>query len=175
MFLLLSSWLKSLREFTLFSWWMQTEHPMAANPHTKPIDLGCESAENWLLPSTSTIAIVNITQPISWYSFYCHTEGGKLSRPRHCIKGAQPMPKAVYCSGCRDKQNHLQCDSNLIPLTPQSDALTTRLLRPGTKEDRNFRGTTETNFFCQCVGCWSLKVGKLVPMKAADQQAKCWH
>ena len=24
----------------------------------KPIDLGCESAENWQLPSTSTIAIV---------------------------------------------------------------------------------------------------------------------
>jgi len=29
---------------------------VAANPQTKPIDLGCESAENWQLPSTSTIA-----------------------------------------------------------------------------------------------------------------------
>jgi len=27
---------------------------MAANPQTEPIDLGCESAENWQLPSTST-------------------------------------------------------------------------------------------------------------------------
>jgi len=42
-------------------------------------------------------------------------EGGRLSRPRHCRKGVQPMPKAAYCSGCRDKHNWLQ------PLTPQSD------------------------------------------------------
>ena len=32
--------------------------PKATNPQTKPSDIGCESAENWLLPSTSTIAIV---------------------------------------------------------------------------------------------------------------------
>jgi len=36
---------------------MQTERRVAANPQTKPIDLGCESAENWQVPSTSTIAI----------------------------------------------------------------------------------------------------------------------
>jgi len=35
-------------------------------PQIKPIDLGCESAENWQLPSTSTVAILIITQPISW-------------------------------------------------------------------------------------------------------------
>ena len=78
---------------------------MAANPQTKPIDLGCESAENWQLPSTSTIAIVIITQPVSWCSFYRPTEGGRLSRPRHCSKGAQPVPKPVYRSGCHDKHN----------------------------------------------------------------------
>jgi len=43
---------------------MQTERRVAANRQTKPIDLGCESAENWQLPSTSTIAIVIITQPV---------------------------------------------------------------------------------------------------------------
>jgi len=43
---------------------MQTERRVAANPQTKPVDLGCESAENWQLPSTSTIAIVIITQLI---------------------------------------------------------------------------------------------------------------
>jgi len=43
---------------------MQTERWVAANPQTKPINLGCESAENWLLPSTSTIAIAIITQPV---------------------------------------------------------------------------------------------------------------
>jgi len=36
---------------------MQTEHWVAANPQTKPTDLGCESADKWLLPFTSTVAI----------------------------------------------------------------------------------------------------------------------
>jgi len=40
------------------------------------------------------------------------------------------MPKAVYRSGCRDKHNQPRCDSNLGFLTPQSDTLTTRPLRP---------------------------------------------
>jgi len=33
---------------------------VAANPQIKPIDLGCESAENRQVPFTSTIAIVII-------------------------------------------------------------------------------------------------------------------
>ena len=32
-------------------------------------------------------------------------EGGRLSRPWHCRKGAQPVPTAVHRSGCRDKHN----------------------------------------------------------------------
>ena len=36
------------------------------NPKTKPINLGCDSAKNWQLPSTSTIAIVISTQSVSW-------------------------------------------------------------------------------------------------------------
>ena len=90
--------------------------------------MGCESADNWQLWSTSTIAIVIITQPISWYSFHHPTEGRKLSRPRHCNKGAQPVPKTVYRSSCCDKHNCPRRDSNLGSLTRQSDALTTRLL-----------------------------------------------
>jgi len=39
-------------------------HLMAANPQTKPVDLGCESAENWQLSSTSTITIVIVTQSV---------------------------------------------------------------------------------------------------------------
>ena len=96
----------------------------------QPIDLGCESAENWQLPSTSTIATVIITQPVGWYSFYCPEKGGTMmSRRRHCSKGAQPVPKAVYRSGCHDKHNRPRYDSNLGPVTPQSNAhapLTTR-------------------------------------------------
>jgi len=36
---------------------------VTADTQTKPIDLGRESTENCELPSTSTIAIVIITQP----------------------------------------------------------------------------------------------------------------
>jgi len=57
---------------------------------------------------------ISITQPKSWYSFYRPTEDGRLSRPMHCRKGVQPVPKAVHHSGCRDKHNRP------LPLTPQS-------------------------------------------------------
>ena len=40
------------------------------------------------------------------------------------------MLKTVYRSSCRDKHDCSRRDSNLGPLTPQSDALTTRPLRP---------------------------------------------
>ena len=76
------------------------------------------------------LAIVIITQPVGWYSFYRPTNGRRLSRPKHCSKGAQPVLKTVYRSSCHDKHNCQRLDSNLDPLTPQSDALTTRLLRP---------------------------------------------
>jgi len=36
---------------------MQTERRVAFNPQTKPTALGYESADKWLLPPTSTIAI----------------------------------------------------------------------------------------------------------------------
>ena len=52
-------------------------------------------------------------------------EGGRLSRPSHCSKGVQPVPKAVCRSSCCDKHNCLQCDSKLGHLTPQSDVLAT--------------------------------------------------
>jgi len=74
------------------------------------------------------LAIVIITQPVGWYPFYRPTEGGRLSRPKHRSRGAQPMPKAVYRSCYHDKHNCLQWDSNLGLLTPQSNALTTRPL-----------------------------------------------
>ena len=97
----------------VLSWWLviarvHPVHLMNANwapggrqPSTKPVDLGCESAENWQLSSTSIIAIVVITQPVSWYSFYRLTKGGRLSRPKHCSKGAQPVLKTVYRSSKR--------------------------------------------------------------------------
>jgi len=50
--------------------------------------------------------------------------------------------KTVYRSSCRDKHNCQRRDSNLDPLTPQSDALTTRLLRPETNEHAGITGQT---------------------------------
>jgi len=65
----------------------------------------------WLSPlvgcyySHPPFPFVDITQPKSWYLF-CHpTKGGRLSQPKHCRKGSQPVPNAVHCSGCRDKHN----------------------------------------------------------------------
>jgi len=55
------------------------------------------------LPFTTSIATVIITQPVSRYSFYRPTKGGRLSRPRHYSEVAQPVPEAAYRSGCRDK------------------------------------------------------------------------
>jgi len=55
---------------------------VAANPQTKPTDLGCESANKWLLPSTSTSTITICYYYSAGkliYSFYRLTEGGKLS------------------------------------------------------------------------------------------------
>ena len=78
----------------------------------------CQSADNWQLPSTIATAI--ITQPVGWYSFYRPADGEKLSRPKHCTRGAQPVPKAVYRSGCRNKHNRPRCDSNPGPLRPLS-------------------------------------------------------
>ena len=113
--------------------------------------------KNWQLPSTSTstIAIVIITQSIRWYSFCRPTEGKRLSRSRHCSKCAQPVPKAVYRSSCHDKHNRPQCDSNPGPLTPQSDALTTRLLRPAPIVAYRYTVVAWFCLFvCLCV-CWS--------------------
>ena len=67
MFMVLSSWRWSLREFTRFIWWMQTERRVAANPQTKPTDLDCESGDKWLIPSTSTVAIFYYYSAWSWY------------------------------------------------------------------------------------------------------------
>jgi len=64
---------------------MQTERRVAANTQTKPVDyLGCESAENWQLPSASTIAAV----------CYCGYSGG-CGRRRVVRVLGRPSVRAV--------------------------------------------------------------------------------
>jgi len=93
---------------------MQTERRLAANFQTKPTDLGCESSDKWLLPSTSTIAICYYYSAQKLILILPSHRGWKLSQRGHCRKRAQPVPKAVHCSGCRDKHNWPR------PLTPHS-------------------------------------------------------
>ena len=62
---------------------------MATNPQTKPNNLACESAGRLLL-STSTITILLLLSQIC-YSFYRPMDGARLSQPRHCSTGVQPV------------------------------------------------------------------------------------
>ena len=88
----------SFDECRLSARWPPTLRPNQPTWAVSPPIVGCYH------PQTPSPFII-ITQLISWYSFYRPTEGGRLSRPRHCSKGAQPMPKAVYHSDCRDKHD----------------------------------------------------------------------
>ena len=96
----------SLREFTRFIWWMQTDRQMVSTlkpsqltwPVSPPV--GCYHPH---LPSPFT----SITQPKSWCSFYHPTEGGRLSRPRHWV-----------CSPCPRLYRLSQWDLNLGSFTP---------------------------------------------------------
>jgi len=59
----------------------------------------------------------------------------------HCSKGVQPVPKTAYHSGICDAHNRPRCDSDLVPVTPRSDELTTRPLRRCSKYRRDGRGS----------------------------------
>ena len=57
---------------------------------------------------------------------YLPSHGGWKAESTYALQSAlfvQPVPKAVYRSGCRDKHNCPQWDSNLSPLTPKSGML----------------------------------------------------
>jgi len=115
---------KPLREFTRIIWSVTTQRWGGCQPSDQTNRLGLRVRQK---ETAATVHIHHrhfiITQPKSWYSFYRPTEGGRLSRPRHCSKGVQLVPKAVYSSGCRDKHNCTRWDLNLGPLTPQSGML----------------------------------------------------
>ena len=116
----------SLDECRLRARWLPTLRPSQKH-------LDCESADR-LLPSTSTIAIAILlllspkadTILLPPYSFHHPAEGRRLSRPRHCSKGVQPVPKAVYSSGRHDKHKCLCWVLNLGFLILQSDMLASR-------------------------------------------------
>jgi len=144
----------------------------AADPQTRPNIPGCESACRLPESHTHNHHLLLLLSPESWYSFYRPTEGRRLSRPRHCSKCVQPVPKAVYRSGFYDKHGNCpRWDSNLGPLTPQSGMLPLehcdlqphyvgrrhRKTKTTTIKRHKLRGT-ET---CQCTGWAERKQHKL--------------
>jgi len=52
------------------------------------------------------------TRHESCYTFYRRAESRRPSRPRHCRKGVQAVPKAVYCSAFRDGHVHTHAICN---------------------------------------------------------------
>jgi len=90
-FMVLSSW-QSHCESSPGSFDECRTAPSGRRPKTKPDDLGCESActgcQNLLPPSPFII----ITQPESSCSFYCPTEGRKLSRPSWLVTYRDGLP-----------------------------------------------------------------------------------
>jgi len=51
--------------------------------------------DRWICTHVGKLLVGTHTNEESSYSFHRHTDGGRLSRSRHCRKGAQPVPKAV--------------------------------------------------------------------------------
>ena len=107
MFTVLSSWHKSLREFTQFIRRMQTS---ARQPPTlRP------GQPTWAAspPVGCYIAYIHhchffITQLKSWYSFYRPKQGGRLSQPRHTACSPTQYYIGLHCTWVWET-----CPSNL--------------------------------------------------------------
>jgi len=101
---------------------------VAANPQIKPADLGCESAENWQIHIhhrhccfySAHKLMITLPSHGGWKAASTKAlQERRTTRAQGCIAAAVAINTTLP-----------QCDSNLGPLTPQSDALTARLLRP---------------------------------------------
>ena len=84
-FIVVSSWPQAIAR--VHSVHLMNAAQAAADPQTKPPDLGCESACR-LLSSTTTIAIYYYYSARKLILIYRPTEGRRLSWPRQCRKGA---------------------------------------------------------------------------------------
>ena len=80
MFMVLSSW-QSHCESSPGSFDECRKAPSGRRPKTKPDDLGCESACTGCQSLHPPSPFIVITQPKSWYSFYCPMQCRRLSRP----------------------------------------------------------------------------------------------
>jgi len=76
-----------LQCLTWLSWWMETQCQVVTIPLTMQLTWADSTCR--LLPSTLNVTICY------YYSFYCPTLEGRLSRPRHCSGGMLAMLMAV--------------------------------------------------------------------------------
>jgi len=84
MFMVLSSWpIVTTRVHPVHRDECRSARRVADDPPTKPTDLGVESPCVGCNVTYIHHRHLIITQPESWYSFQCPTEGGRLSQPRH--------------------------------------------------------------------------------------------
>ena len=112
MFTVLSSWPKSLREFTRFIWWMQTEcgWPPTLRPSQSTWAVSPPKIGSYHPHPPSPLLLLLSPKADTHFTVQRKVEGWV-----HCNKGAQPVPKAVYRNGYRDRHNCLRRDSNLGP------------------------------------------------------------
>jgi len=109
-----------LREFTRFIWWMWNGAKWL--PILRPGQMtwavsppgGCQKPH----PPLPFI----ITQLESWYLFYHPTECRRLSQPRHCSKGVQPVPKAVHRRDVYNKHATAHGGIRMLVLSHRSQA-----------------------------------------------------
>jgi len=83
MFMLLSSWPIATARVHPVHLTNVGQRRAAADPPTKPTDLGIERNLYRLLYDLHPPSPFIFTQPEGWYSFYRPTEGERLSQPRH--------------------------------------------------------------------------------------------
>jgi len=72
----------------------QIDH-LSADSQPKPTDLAVSLPISGSYHPHPPSPFIIITQLEDWYSSYHPTEGRRLSRPRHCRKGVQLVPKVV--------------------------------------------------------------------------------
>ena len=92
MFMVLSSWPIATVRVHPVHLTNVVQRREAADPPTKPTDLGVESACIGCYMTCIHRRHIIITQPKGWCSFHCPMEGGRLSQPRHTA-GVINLPK----------------------------------------------------------------------------------
>ena len=89
--------LRDVAVATIFCFLYMGAHWLQLVNTTEPSVCGVDAA---FFQITLTTCYYTAQRPVHLYR---STKGGRLSRPRHCGKGVQPVPKTEYRCGCRDK------------------------------------------------------------------------